>query len=153
VSNFIRVGEGSLRPRRNEGRWSEEQPGWTCSALYGYLESWKWPAIVDFQTQPVIPTDQLALLKEMASKQATFQDYINTPYGQEIDRKLKLNPGKSTVWQMNVFISKKLQGPPDCMRMCACFGQMHLEEWSWFKAFVALPIARFCARILTWMDV
>ena len=130
----VRVGP---RPgmRQADDRWGRLVPQWYATS-YGLVTERRWAAVQDFQTPVPEPTERYSTLEEA----------VASPSGQEIKRKLELNPSGTVVWEMG------LEDPirrGEHIRYCAVLGEPYLVRWSWFDAWVRLPAYVLLARVRT----
>lgn len=113
--------------RQCEGRWGWPTSTWEATG-YRWITTGRWGRVQDFQTRPTIWN-------------ATLSDASTVNHlAAEVDRKLRLNPERTTVWQLDLMDSEDYR---------AVFGEQRLVEWSWFDAHVRRPILVALAAALT----
>lgn len=117
---------------QGEDRWGVPVPYWYVTNC-GRITRSKWRQVVDFQTWPDIPVTMTVPGRREAIRQ-------------EIDRKVCLNPERSTIWQLDL---QALDDPKDRMRVRTVIGQQHLVEWTWIDVRVLRPILVAFAGLLT----
>lgn len=139
---MVRVGP-PLQLRQLSDRWGYfiDQYEVTC---YGYVTEDMWGKLQDFQTFPKCEGPQVGLSPFM------LKDWMDTPVYKEIQRKLRLSNMRMS-WEFNALVGfGKEEGGEyqDFVRMIAGFGAYNggyfqpdiIVRWSWFDAFVKLPV-------------
>jgi hypothetical protein len=94
-----------------------------------------------FNMKPDLSKEQVEEILKKTRNGEEFTPWEN-PWAYEMNRLIKKAHGQ--VWQFNA-VSKDLDG---YVRQVVCLGENKMRRWSWFDAFVVLPVLEATAKLL-----
>ncbi len=141
---MIRVGP-PLRLRQLDDRWGRQISLWEAPSS-GFVDEDKWARIAEFQApyQP-IPNEDLP------SPYLSMEALLAHPYGKMVNAKLMLNPSRSTIWEMDLYVTPKSDNW-DRIRMVTSLGDPELKRWTWVDTYIRRPALHVAARFLNWWN-
>lgn len=101
MTSYVRVGHPPGIYQAQD-RWGAPS-GTFYANEYGWMDRETWERVQDFQAMPAPPSPADGVLIRIGKWQFT-------DYAAEMDRKIRLNPGRCTIWQLEVQPPRALPG-------------------------------------------